>query len=89
MDDKRISKTDIENDFVRIFEKYPKSVEKAIYIGFELILECFIVVLGEKQTIKVLDRAKRAVKTKNYSQIPVKPRKTRKKTTKTRKTTQK
>ena len=89
MDDKRISKTDIENDFVRIFEKYPKSVEKAIYIGFELILECFIVVLGEKQTIKVLDRAKRAVKTKNYSQIPVKPRKTRKKTTKTRKNTQK
>ena len=82
MDDKRISKTDIENDFVRIFEKYPKSVEKAIYIGFELILECFIVVLGEKQTIKLLDRAKKSIKTKNYSQIPPKPRKTRKKTAK-------
>ena len=89
MNDKQISKTDIENDFVEIFEKYPKSIEKAIFICFELILECFIVILGEKQTIKVLDRAKRAVKTKNYSQIPVKPRKTRKKTTKTRKTTQK
>ena len=89
MDDKRVSKTDIENDFVRIFEKYPKSVEKAIYIGFELILECFIVVLGEKQTIKLLDRAKKSIKTKNYSQIPVKPRKTRKKTPKTRKNTQK
>ena len=82
MDDKRVSKTDIENDFVRIFEKYPKSVEKAIYIGFELILECFIVVLGEKQTIKLLDRAKKSIKTKNYSQIPVKPRKSRKKTSK-------
>jgi len=89
MNDKQISKTDIENDFVEIFEKYPKSIEKAIFICFELILECFIVILGEKQTIKVLDRAKRAVKTKNYSQIPVKPRKTRKKTTKTRKNTQK
>ena len=85
MNDKRISKTDIENDFVKIFEKYPKSVEKAIYIGFELILECFIVVLGEKKTINLLERAKRAVKTKNYSQIPDKPRKTRKKTSKTRK----
>ena len=85
MNDKQISKTDIENDFVEIFEKYPKSIEKAIFICFELILECFIVILGEKQTIKVLDRAKRAVKTKNYSQIPVKPRKTRKKTSKTRK----
>ena len=89
MNDKQISKTDIENDFVKIFEKYPKSIEKAIFICFELILECFIVILGEKQTIKVLDRAKTAVKTKNYSQIPVKPRKTRKKTTKTRKNTQK
>jgi len=89
MNDKQISKTDIENDFVEIFEKYPKSIEKAIFICFELILECFIVILGEKQTIKVLERAKKAVKTKNYSQIPVKPRKTRKKTTKTRKNTQK
>ena len=85
MDDKRVSKTDIENDFVRIFEKYPKYLEKSVYIGFELILECFIVVLGEKQTIKLLERAKKSIKTKNYSQIPVKPRKTRKKTSKPRK----
>ena len=85
MDDKRISKTDIENDFVRILEKYPKSIEKTIFICFELILECFTVMLGEKQTIKLLDRAKKSIKTKNYSQIPVKPRKTRKKTAKTRK----
>ena len=82
MDDKRVSKTDIENDFVRIFEKYPKSLEKSVYIGFELILECFIVVLDEKQTLKLLDRAKNSIKTKNYSQIPVKPRKPRKKTSK-------
>ena len=85
MSDKQISKTDIENDFVRILEKYPKSIEKTIYICFELILECFIVILGEKKTINLLERAKRAVKTKNYSQIPPKPRKTRKKTSKTRK----
>ena len=89
MNNKRISKKDIENDLIRIFEKYPKSLEKTIYICFELILECFIVILGEKQTIKLLDRAKTAVKTKNYSQIAVKPRKTRKKTPKTRKNTQK
>jgi len=85
MDDKQISKTDIENDFVTLLEKYPKSIEKTVYICFELILECFIVILGEKKTISLLERAKKAVKTKNYSQIPVKPRKTRKKTAKTRK----
>ena len=85
MDDKRVSKTDIENDFVRIFEKYPKSLEKAVYIGFELILECFVIFLGEKQTIKLLERAKKSIKTKKYSQIPGKPRKTRKKTSKPRK----
>ena len=82
MDDKRVSKTDIENDFVRIFEKYPKYLEKSVYIGFELILECFTVMLGEKQTVKLLERAKKSIKTKKYSQIPVKPRKTRKKTSK-------
>jgi hypothetical protein len=82
MNNGKISKTDIENDFVQILEKYPKSIEKTIYICFELILECFIVMLGEKQTVKLLDRAKKSIKTKNYSQIPVKPRKTRKKTSK-------
>ena len=82
MNNGKISKTDIENDFVQILEKYPKSIEKTVYICFELILECFIVILGEKQTIKLLDRAKKSIKTKNYSQIPVKPRKTRKKTSK-------
>jgi len=82
MNDERVSKTNIENDFVAIFEKYPKSIEKAIFICFELILECFIVILGEKKTISLLERAKKAVKTKNYSQIPPKPRKTRKKTSK-------
>jgi len=82
MDDKRVSKTDIENDFVEIFEKYPKSLEKSVYIGFELILECFIVMLGEKQTVKLLERAKKSIRGGKYSQIPVKPRKTRKKTSK-------
>ena len=82
MNNGKLSKQDIENDLIRILEKYPKSVEKTIYICFELILECFSVMLGEKQTLKLLDRAKKSIKTKNYSQIPVKPRKTRKKTSK-------
>ena len=82
MDDKRVSKTDIENDFVQILEKYPKSLEKTIYICFELILECFVVILGENQTIKLLERAKKSIRGGKYNQTPVKPRKTRKKTSK-------
>ena len=79
MDDKRISRTDIENDFVRILEKYPKSIEKTIYICFDLILDCFVVILGEKKTIKLLEQAKRAVRGGNHTQKPTKARKTRKK----------
>ena len=82
MDDKRISKTDIENDFVRILEKYPKSVEKTIFICFELILECFIVVLGEKKTVKLLEQSKKSVRGGNHSQNPVKTRKTTKRSKK-------
>ena len=79
MNDKQISKTDIENDFVEIFEKYPKSIEKSIFICFELILECFIVILGEKKTIKLLEQAKKSVRGGNHTQKPTKARKTRKK----------
>ena len=82
MDDKRISKTDIENDFVRILEKYPKSIEKTIYICFELILECFIVVLGEKKTVKLLEQSKKSIRGGKYTPKSIKPRKTRKKTSK-------
>ena len=82
MDDKRISKTDIENDFVQILEKYPKSVEKTIFICFELILECFIVVLGEKKTVKLLEQSKKSVRGGKYTPKSIKPRKTRKKTSK-------
>ena len=82
MDDKRISKTDIENDFVRILEKYPKSIEKTIYICFELILECFIVVLGEKKTVKLLEQSKKSIRGGKYTPKSIKPRKTRKKASK-------
>jgi len=78
MDDERVSRTDIENDFVAIFEKYPKSVEKAIFICFELILECFIVAFGEKKTVKLLEQAKKSIKGGKYTQKSIKPRKTRK-----------
>jgi len=82
MDDKRVSRTDIENDFLAIFEKYPKSVEKTIFICFELILECFIVVLGEKKTVKLLEQSKKSVRGGKYTSKSIKPRKTRKKTSK-------
>ena len=82
MDDKRISKTDIENDFVQILEKYPKSIEKTIFICFELILECFIVVLGEKKTVKLLEQSKKSIRGGKYTPKSIKPRKTRKKTSK-------
>ncbi len=79
MNDKRVSRTDIENDFVAIIEKYPKSVEKAIFICFELILECFIAVFGEKKTVKLLEQSKKSVRGGKYTQKSIKPRKTRKK----------
>ena len=82
MNNERVSKTDIENDFVRILEKYPKSIEKTVSICFDLILDCFVVILGEKKTITLLEQAKRAVRGGNHTQKPAKARKTRKKTSK-------
>ena len=82
MNNGKLSKTDIENDFVQILDKYPKSIEKTISICFDLVLECFIVMYGEKKTIKLLDEAKKSVRGGNHTQNPVKTRKTTKRSKK-------
>ena len=82
MNNKRISKKDIENDLVRIFEKYPKSIEKVISISFNLILDCFVVMYGEKKAIKLLDEAKKSIRDGKHTQ---KQRKTRKITKRSKK----
>ena len=82
MNNGKLSKTDIENDFVQILDKYPKSIEKTISICFDLILDCFVIMFGEKKTIKLLDEAKKSVRVGNHSQNPVKTRKTTKRSKK-------
>ena len=88
MNNGKLSKTDIENDFVQILEKYPKSIEKTIFICFELILECFIVVLGEKKTVKLLVQSKKSIRGGKYTPKSIKPRKTRKRHQNSTKTVQ-
>ena len=78
MNNGKLSKQDIENDLIRIFEKYPKSIEKTVSICFDLILDCFVVMFGEKKTIKLLDEAKKSVRGGNHTQNAVKTRKTTK-----------
>ena len=82
MNNKRISKKDIENDLVRIFEKYPKSIEKTISICFNLILDCFVVMYGEKKAIKLLDEAKKSIRDGKHTQKQRKTRKTTKRSQK-------
>ena len=82
MNNKRISKKDIENDLVRIFEKYPKSIEKTISISFNLILDCFVVMYGEKKAIKLLDEAKKSIRDGKHTQKQRKTRKTTKRSQK-------
>jgi hypothetical protein len=82
MNNGKLSKTDIENNFVQILDKYPKSIEKTISICFDLILDCFVVMFGEKKTIKLLDEAKKSVRGGNHTQNAVKTRKTTKRSKK-------
>jgi len=82
MNNKRISKKDIENDLVRIFEKYPKSIEKTISICFNLILDCFVVMYGEKKAIKLLDEAKKSIRNGKHTQKQRQTRKTTKRSQK-------
>ena len=82
MNNGKLSKQDIENDLIQILDKYPKSIEKTISICFDLILDCFVIMFGEKKTIKLLDEAKKSVRGGNHTQNPVKTRKTTKRSKK-------
>ena len=82
MNNRRISKKDIENELVQIFEKYPKSLEKAISIFFNLILDCFVAMFGEKKTIKLLDEAKKSIRNGKHTQKQRQTRKTTKRSQK-------
>ena len=82
MNNGKLSKQDIENDLIQILDKYPKSIEKTISICFDLILDCFVVMFGEKKTIKLLDEAKKSVRGGNHTQNAVKTRKTTKRSKK-------
>ena len=82
MNNKRISKKDIENDLVRIFEKYPKSIEKMISICFNLILDCFVVLYGETKTINLLNDSKKSIRDGKHTQKQRQTRKTTKRSQK-------
>ena len=82
MNNGKLSKQDIENDLILILERYPKSIEKTVFICFGLILDCFVVILGEKKTIKLLDEAKKSVREGNHTKNAVKTRKTTKRSKK-------
>jgi len=82
MNNKRISKKDIENDLVRIFEKYPKSIEKTISICFNLILDGFVVMYGEKKTINLLNDSKKSIRDGKHTQKQRQTRKTTKRSQK-------
>ena len=82
MNNKRISKKDIENDLVRIFEKYPKSIEKTISISFNLILDCFVAMYGETKTINLLNDSKKSIRDGKHTQKQRQTRKTTKRSQK-------
>jgi len=82
MNNGKLSKTDIENDFVQILEKYPESIENTVSVCFDLLLDCLVVIYGEKKAIKLLDEAKKSIRNKNHTQKQVKTRKTTKRSKK-------
>ena len=82
MNNGKLSKTDIENDFVQILEKYPESIENTVSVCFDLLLDCLVVIYGEKKAIKLLDEAKKSIRNKNHTQKQVKTQKTTKRSKK-------
>tara|TARA_B100000745_G_scaffold188254_1_gene123524 strand:- start:71 stop:385 length:315 start_codon:yes stop_codon:yes gene_type:complete len=62
MNNGKLSKTDIENNFIQILEKYPESIENTVSVCFDLVLDCLVVIYGEKKAIKLLDESKKSIR---------------------------
>ena len=82
MNNGKLSKTDIENNFIQILEKYPESIENTVSVCFDLVLDCLVVIYGEKKAIKLLDESKKLIRNGKHTQKQRQTRKTTKRSQK-------
>ena len=69
MNEDELVMIEIQTDMMDLLAKYPNTTDQAIAMCFKLILDCYVLQMGEEDTQKLLEHAVESVKSGNHSQF--------------------
>lgn len=69
MDEDTLVMIEVQTEMMDLLAKYPQYGQQAVAMCFKLILDCYVVMLGEEETIKLMEHATESVKMGNHTVI--------------------
>ena len=69
MNEDKIIMTEVQVDMMNLLLKYEGSFEQTIAMCFKMVLDCYVMQMGEEDTQKLLKHAVESVKSGNHSQL--------------------
>jgi hypothetical protein len=67
MDDDAIVMIEVQTEMMDLLARYPQYGQQAVAMCFKLILDCYVVMLGEEETAQLLEHATESVKLGNHT----------------------
>ena len=69
MDEDKLIMTEVQTDMMDLLLKYEGSFEQTIAMCFKMVLDCYVLQMGEEETQKFLKHAMESVKSGNHSHL--------------------
>jgi len=69
MDEDKLIMAEVQTDLMDLLVKYNGSYDQAIAMCFKVVLDCYVLQMGEEDTQKLLKHAVESVKMGNHSQF--------------------
>ena len=60
---------EVQTEMMDLLARYPQYGQQAVAMCFKLILDCYVVMMGEEDTIKLLEHATESVQMGNHTKI--------------------
>ena len=69
MDEDKLIMAEVQTDLMDLLVKYNGSYDQAIAMCFKVVLDCYVLQMGEEETQKFLKHAMESVKSGNHSHL--------------------
>ena len=66
MDEDNIIMIKVQTEMMDLLAKYPEHGQQAVAMCFKLILDCYVAMMGEEETVKLMKHATESVKLGNH-----------------------